>query len=94
MHFHFQFLPRIFHRLDISYEPDDFGIEHDTLGGLSTLFHIHRSLANVFIEVRQLLVQLANLQSEAEQFRFLERTTRGLRGAESQGGKAGSQIML
>src|SRR5215207_2531544 len=76
IHFRFQLFTRLFQHLHVAHQPADFGVVQDALGGLPTLFDLDGTLSDVFVQIRELAIELPDLKPQPEQLRLLKRTTR------------------
>jgi hypothetical protein len=65
--------------LDLFDESTDFGVVQDPFNRFAYFTKMNPSLADIPIELVQLLVELTDIESDPQQFRFFQRTDRRLR---------------
>jgi hypothetical protein len=69
--------------LDLFDESTDFSVVQDPFNRFPCLAQVDRSLADIPIQLAQLLVKLADFEPDPQQFRFFQRTVRRLRRAKA-----------
>jgi hypothetical protein len=80
--------------LDLFDESTDFGVVQDPFNRFAYLAKMNRSLADISIQLIQLLVKLADIEPDPQQFRFFQRTDRRLRRAMAQRRQPRLEIMF
>jgi hypothetical protein len=80
--------------LDLFDESTDFSVVQDPLNRFASLAQTDRSLADITMQLAQLLVELADFEPDSQQFRFFQRTDRRLRRAMAQRRQSRFQVMF